>query len=73
MKKIINFFREGKFEEILGCIAIVVVIIPVIINIINRSIFNFYSIDLEVEFWFNPATNQSIRGQLILYGSSVNA
>ncbi len=52
MKKIINFIREGKFEEILGCIAIVVVIIPVIINIINRSIFNFYSINLEVTALF---------------------
>ena len=28
---------------------------------------------LEVRFWLNPTTNQSIRGQLILYGSSDNA
>ena len=28
---------------------------------------------LEVRFWLNPATNQSIRGQLILYGSPDNA
>ena len=48
MKKITAFFRDGKFEEILGCIAIAVVIIPVIINIFNRSVLSFYSIDLEV-------------------------
>ncbi len=47
MKKIIAFFRDGKFEEMLGCFAILAVIIPVIINIVNRSAFNFYSIDLE--------------------------
>lgn len=27
---------------------------------------------LEVRFWLNPVTNQSIRGQLILYGSPDN-
>jgi len=48
MKKIIAFFRDGKFEEVLGCLAIVMVIVPVVINIVNRSIFNFYSINLEV-------------------------
>lgn len=48
MKKIISFFRNGKFEEILGCVMIAVVIIPVIINIVNRSILSFYSISLEV-------------------------
>lgn len=48
MKKTIAYFRDGKFEEMLGCLAIVVVIVPVIINIINRSIFRFYSINLEV-------------------------
>jgi len=48
MKKIIRFFRDGKFEEILGCVAIITVIIPVIINIVNRSVLNFYSTDLEV-------------------------
>ena len=47
MKKVISFFRDGKFEEVLGCVAITVVIVPVIINIVNRSIFNFYSINLE--------------------------
>lgn len=47
MKKIIAFFRDGKFEEILGCIAIAVVIVPVIINIVNRSFLNFYSTSLE--------------------------
>lgn len=31
-----------------------------------------YSGMLEVQFWFNPTTNQSIRGQLILYGSPDN-
>lgn len=48
MKKIIAFFRDGRFEEILGCLMIATVIIPVIINIINRSFFSFYSINLEI-------------------------
>ena len=48
MKKIIAYFRDGKFEELLGCVAITTVIVPVIINIVNRSIFSFYSISLEV-------------------------
>lgn len=48
MKKIIAYFRDGKFEELLGCLAIMVVIVPVIVNIVNRSVFNFYSIKLEV-------------------------
>ena len=47
MKKMIAFFRDGKFEEIMGCVAIAVVIIPVIINIVNRSFFSSYSISLE--------------------------
>ncbi len=47
MKKIIAFFRDGRFEELLGRVAILVVIIPVIINIVNRSVFNFYSTNLE--------------------------
>lgn len=47
MKKLVSFFRDGKFEEILGSVLIGVVIIPVIINIINRSFFSFYSINLE--------------------------
>lgn len=47
MKKLIAFFRDGKFEEILGCIAIVVVILPVVANIINRTFFSKYSITLE--------------------------
>ena len=32
-----------------------------------------YSGILEVRFWLNPTTNQSIRGQLVLYGSPDNA
>ena len=48
MKKIIAYFRDGKFEELLGVLAIITVIIPVIINIVNRSVLNFYSINLEV-------------------------
>ncbi|MEG2175491.1 MAG: TRAP transporter small permease subunit [Oscillibacter sp.] len=48
MKKIISYFRDGKFEEMLGCLAIVIVIAPVIINIVNRSALNFYSVNLEV-------------------------
>lgn len=47
MKRIIAFFRDGKFEEYLGCSAIFLVIIPVIINIVNRSVFSFYSTTLE--------------------------
>lgn len=47
MKKLIDFFRGGKFEEIMGCVAIAVVILPVIINIVNRSFFSKYSISLE--------------------------
>lgn len=47
MKKIISYIKEGKCEEVLGCIAIAVVIVPVIINIVNRSVFNFYSVTLE--------------------------
>ena len=47
MKKIIAYFRDGKFEEVLGCLAIALVIIPVIINIVNRSFFNRYSLALE--------------------------
>lgn len=47
MKKIIAYFWDGKFEETLGCLAIALVIIPVIINIINRSFFNRYSLALE--------------------------
>lgn len=47
MKKIISFFRSGKFEEILGCVMIAVVILPVIVNIVNRSFFSKYSVSLE--------------------------
>lgn len=47
MKKLIAFFRDGKFEEILGCLAIITVILPVIANIINRTFLNKYSITLE--------------------------
>lgn len=47
MKKILAFFRDGVFEEWVGRIAITVVIIPVVINIINRSFLNHYSVDLE--------------------------
>ena len=47
MKKIVAYFRDGKFEELVGCLAIVVVIVPVIINIINRSCLNHYSTTIE--------------------------
>ncbi|MEA5012445.1 MAG: TRAP transporter small permease subunit [Angelakisella sp.] len=47
MKKIIDYFRDGKFEELLGCLAIVLVIVPVILNIVNRSFLNKYSLNLE--------------------------
>lgn len=47
MKKLISFFRDGRFEELLGCLMILTVIVPVIINIVNRSVFGFYSINLE--------------------------
>ena len=41
MKKLISFFRDGRFEELLGCLMILTVIVPVIINIVNRSVFGF--------------------------------
>ena len=41
MKRIIAYIRDGKFEEIIGCLAIIVVIAPVIANIVNRSVLNF--------------------------------
>ena len=47
MKKLLAFFRDGKFEEILGCLAILVVIGPVILNIINRSVLNSYAVPME--------------------------
>lgn len=47
MKKLIAYFREGKFEELIGCLAIAVVIVPVIVNIINRSFLNHYSTTIE--------------------------
>ena len=47
MKKIVNLFRDGKFEEMLGCMALTLVIVPVILNIINRSFLNKYSLNLE--------------------------
>lgn len=47
MKKIVAWFRDGKFEELVGCLAIVVVIVPVMINIINRSFLNHYSTTIE--------------------------
>ena len=47
MKKIIAYFRDGKFEELLGCLMLVTVIVPVVLNIINRSVLNKYSISLE--------------------------
>ena len=47
MKKIVNFFRDGKFEEMLGFVALTLVIVPVILNIINRSFLNKYSLNLE--------------------------
>lgn len=47
MKKVLHFFRDGKFEEVMGCTAIAVVILPVIINIFNRSFRNYYSTSLE--------------------------
>lgn len=47
MKRIVSFFKDGIFEEILGCIAVATVIIPVIINIFNRSVLKFYSGNLE--------------------------
>lgn len=47
MKKIISFFRDGIAEEWLGRMLIAVVIIPVVINILNREFFNRYSITLE--------------------------
>lgn len=47
MKKLIAFFRDGNFEEALGCTALAAVILPVIINIVNRSVLSRYSTNLE--------------------------
>lgn len=47
MKKIASFFRDGTAEEWLGRILISVVIIPVVINILNREFFTHYSLTLE--------------------------
>lgn len=47
MKKLVSYIRDGKFEEMLGCVAIFVVIIPVIINIINRTFLDKYSTPIE--------------------------
>lgn len=47
MKKLFAYIRDGKLEELLGCVAILTVIVPVIINIVNRSVFHSYSISLE--------------------------
>lgn len=47
MKKLISFFRDGTAEEWLGRALIVIVIIPVVLNILNREIFNRYSVTLE--------------------------
>lgn len=47
MRKIIAFFRNGNFEELLGCVAITTVIVPVILNIINRTFLSTYSTTLE--------------------------
>lgn len=47
MKKIISFFRDGTAEEWLGRILISVVIIPVVLNILNREFFSRYSSTLE--------------------------
>lgn len=47
MKKIASFFRDGTAEEWLGRVLIVVVIIPVVLNILNREFFDRYSATLE--------------------------
>lgn len=47
MKRLLSFFKDGKFEEILGCTAIAMVIIPVILNILNRALRSSYSTNLE--------------------------
>lgn len=47
MKKLISFFRDGTAEKWLGRLLIVTVIAPVVVNILNRELFNRYSITLE--------------------------
>jgi TRAP-type C4-dicarboxylate transport system permease small subunit len=47
MKKIIDYFQNGKFEELLGSLAIIVVIVPVTINVVKRTFFGNYSVTLE--------------------------
>ena len=47
MKKMTSFFRDGTAEEWLGRILVVVLIIPVVLNILNRELFDRYSATLE--------------------------
>lgn len=47
MKKIISFFRDGTAEEWLGRLLILTVIVPVVINVVYRELFNKYSSTLE--------------------------
>lgn len=47
MKKIVAFFRNGKAEEWMGRLMVVLVIIPVIINIFSRAVLKHYSTTLE--------------------------
>lgn len=47
MKRIIDFFESGKFEELLGSLAIIIVIVPVTINVVKRTFFGSYSVTLE--------------------------
>ena len=47
MKKIIGFFRSGEAEAWIGRIAVVLVIVPVIVNIFLRSVVKTYSTPIE--------------------------
>lgn len=47
MKKIAAFFRDGTAEEWMGRVMVVLVIVPVIINIILRTVLKHYSTTLE--------------------------
>ncbi|GEM_PF-1667904 len=47
LKKVIAAFRNGAVEEWLGRVLVLVVIIPVVINVGYREVFNKYSTTLE--------------------------
>ena len=47
MRKLLSAIRDGVIEEWMGRIAVALIIIPVVLNILNRQLFKSYSISLE--------------------------